>query len=362
MKRTIVFFQVIIMILFLILLIHNLYKSPVAEKFTGIIPTPFPINVWNTEITSTNVYDKNPAILCDTLKYASTYLGDSDDVFQVRYCLEKQHNAELTNGHAKVIEDMLSGLDMYVLSIDKDTTQMSTLRTDIERLLFNFKQGRKVQGPVFAILTQAPYYIDDNDTLIYHQPFNKEEYRFSPTLPHKVIPYNGLRITMHLLFPMYKKDKSPIKVATDETRKEMMTSLYSQENVNDLVRTLYNDPSNRFKTDVAIEAEVKRRIQESLREFDSNTFKSHLLSRLQPIQQYKSNSKMCKIHCIGDTGLLCGCKNQNAPYTSRCMGKLNANDTQITDYHDYMMFYRINERSTRLKRYFTNTYYEDVAL
>jgi hypothetical protein len=362
MKRTIVFFQAIIILLFTILLIYNLREITVFEKFTSSIPVSFPINVWNTEITSTNVYNKNASLMCETLRYASNYLGDSNDIFQMRYCLEKKHNADLTDGHAKVIEEMVGSLDMYVQTIHKDTTQMSTLREDVERLLFNFKQGRKVQGPVFAILAQAPYYIDNKDVLIHHQPFNKKEYLYSPTLPHKVLPYNGIRITMHLLFPMYRKDKTLVKIATDETRKQMMASLYSQENVNELVRTLYADTSNRFKTETAIEAEVKRRIQESLREFDSNTFKSHLISRLQPIQQYKSNSDMCKIHCIGDTGLLCGCKNQNAPYTSRCMGRLNATDMQNTDYHDYMIFYRLNEKSEKLKRYFTFSYYEDVAL
>ena len=329
----------------------------IFEKFTS-----FPVEVWNTEITSTNTYVRNPSILCPTLRYASTFLGDSEDIFQMRYCLEKKHDAERTDGYKHSIENMLYGLDMYVQVIEKDTTQLSTLRKDVERVLFNFNQGRKIQGPIFAILTQAPYYIDDNDQLIYHQPFNKEEYRYSPHLPHKPLPTNGLRVTLHLLFPMYTKNRTLIQVANPETRKEMVQSLYSQENVNNLVRTLYADSSSRFKTEEAIEKEVKRQIQEALRDYDSNTYKTHILSRLQPIQQYKSNSNMCKIHCIGDTGLLCGCKNQNTPYMSRCMGRMNATDMQTTDYHDYMIFYRLNERSEKLKSYFTKIYYEDVAL
>lgn len=366
MKRSLVFFQIVVILLFILLLIYNLREVSFKESFGTIFPSrpsDEALDVWDIQISSTSVYDKTPTHLCDTLRYASKYLGDSDDVFQIRYCLEKEINTEtLDEQHQTVLDSMIGSLDMYTQTIVKDTFDMKMIRRDIERALFNFKQGRKVQGPVFAIVTQAPYYIDDNGVTIYQQPFNKLEYRLSPTLPHKYLPADGIRLIVHLLFPMYNRNKEQIGLTTEQDRENAVKAEFSDSKIREIVTALSTDPSGRYSTEESIKAEVERRIRMFIDNYVVNDFKTHILSRLLPIQNHRSTSSMCKIHCIGDKGLLCGCMNQNTPYESRCMGKTTVQDNQNTDYHDYMMFYRINERSEKIRRYFTDLYYEDVAL
>lgn len=365
MSRRMLFFQIIGILLFIMLIVFNVREISIKEGFSIVPQVPQmsfanPLHVWNTEINSTTVYDKAPQLMCDTLRYASSFLGDANDVFQIRYCIEKPSN-QMDN--TKTLNDIVGNLDMYIQTIEKDTTQMSTLRKDIERVLFNFKQGKKVQGPVYAVISQAPYYPDKEGELLYHQPFNKEQYRFAPTLPNHNIPRDGVRLTVHILFPMYTKEKQLVTQKTDEERTQYIDSLYTTENIQTMATNIYD--SNPALTEEEITDEIKRRIRQSLVDYDTydaGEFKTHILSRLAPLKALKSSSNMCKIHCIGDTGLLCGCKNQDAPYLSRCMGKLNANDRQNTDYHDYMILYRINEKSTKLESYFSNMYYEDIAL
>lgn len=369
MNRTMVFFQVICVILFIILVLYNLKGSPIDmffghvwERFT--VPS-VPSEVWNTEITSTNIYDKNPSLMCDTLRYASKFLGDGNDTLQIRYCIETAMNRydDYHDRHLRIVEDLFGNMDMYIQTIEKETTNMTTIRKDIERALFNFKAGRKVQGPVFALVSQAPYYVDNGQQLIYHQPFNREQYRYAPTLHDKsALRPTGVQVAVHLCFVMYDNNKTLITLTSDEERQQHINDTYTENSVRTLVGNLMKDPSNKYSTQEKLDAELQRHMKSTLVQLDGARFKDHLKSRLAPIKNLKSNSNMCKIHCIGDTGLLCGCMNQNEPYMSRCMGKKNPYDSQNTDYHDYIVFYRVNEHANKLKRYFTGLYYEDVAL
>lgn len=293
------FFQVLIILAFVTLLLYN--AKP--ELFLRIKEGFNNYTVTNTHISSSDIYNKNPGAMCDTMFYASRYLGDSDDIFQTRYCMSIPDNQL---NYMDAMKGILDNENFAYDTISKNIFSMNDIRKDIERLFFNFQRGKKIQGPVFAIFTQAPYYLDKKGNVIYHQPYNQLEYTLKPQYEFQHPPKGGMLVIMHLIYPMYDKNRERILNITD--------------------------------------------------------IRNHLLKQIEPFQKLKTRNDLCRIHCIGDSGMMCGCVNTDTPYPSRCLGKESPDDTQNKGYINYMMMYRVNEHSTKMNKYFTNNYIEDSRL
>jgi len=316
----------VILILFFIAIVfynirHSQYLANVDSKEPFVAST---IDVPIDRITSTDIYEKNKGIMCDTLYYGSDFLTDINDTFQARYCLKYvDATAEQPNyDYAERFKQFLSnGMNVYVQSQQMDTMEMDSIRANIQTKLLYFKLANSnvapVQGPVYAILTQAPYMLDDTGDVIYHQPFNRSDYptntpTFAVANKDKVPPVNGIRVYLHLVYLMYDRNRTPVN-ATAST-------------------------------------------------FNFNQYYTQKMATLQGL---KVDSNLCNIKCIGDGGLLCGCVNQTKPYESHCLGPLagQAPVLQNTNkFSDYMMLYRINERASRISNLFSSTYFEDVKI
>jgi hypothetical protein len=306
---------IVLSMLFALLVVFNFYTT---ETFTTDISLP--------QITSVDVYEKNPSIQCDTLYYGSPFLTDSNDLFQARYCLQYKDSQALNPNYSymdRFHRYLTQKMGVYIQSAPLETFDTDALRRLIRDKLFYFKLSNTadenpIQGPVFAVITQAPYYIDDQGGVIYHQPFNKDDYSYAPTLtvqqPDLTPPRDGLRIYAHLIYLMYKPDRSVVNISAND--------------------------------------------------FD---FKTYFKNKTSPLKALQTNNNMCRIRCVGDgiRGLLCGCVNQSQPYLSRCLGTTDdtpaglQNTNQLTD---YMMLYRINESASQVSGLFSETYFEDVKI
>jgi len=290
--------KILIVVLFVVCLIYNV----APRDFWSELTENFGFQVDNTNILSSTVYDKNKGAMCDTMNYGASFLTDSNDILSTRFCMGyKDPNINFE----KTMDDSMKTSSMFIDKITKETMNLDSLRIDIERKLFDFKKGQKVQGPVYAMISQAPYYTDKQGDVIFHQPFNKNEYLQAPNYEFQSPPKNGLYVIVYLLYPMYDKAKQRITITN---------------------------------------------------------FKDHLLEQMKPYHDQKTHGDMCKIHCIGDTGLFCGCLNTNSPYSSRCLGPVDETDTQNTAYTTYTMMYRVNESSKKMKPYFTKQNVNDVSI
>lgn len=276
--------------------------------------------------------------MCDTMYYAGSMLSDSNDVLHPRWCLRWNP----TNSADMTAHDYLTSLKaylqadggiggaegtMYVDTIFMDADDMEPMYETIQKRLFYFAANTReagtaaeapltpkpIQGPVYVILGQAPYYLDEYGDTIHHQPFQRQAYGMNPTLPQTLPPKAGLRIYAHLLFPMYKKDKTKINSQTPG--------------------------------------------------FD---FNQHYKNKLRRVKGLKVDANMCKIKCLNSSSLLCGCVNQNEPYRSRCMAENT--DTGVGSlqnknvFADHCMLYRINENARRMSPLFSKIYFEDIKI
>lgn len=314
--------QVILLLFFIAIVFYNIRhanQSNQKESFATM-----PINVPIDSITSTDIYEKNKGIMCDTLYYGSDFLTDRTDLFQARYCLKYVDPLvdDSNYDYAERFKSYLTNtMNVYVQSFQMDTMEMESIRANIQTKLFYFKMANAnesaIQGPVYAILTQAPYLLDDDGDVIYHQPFNRSDYpthtpTFAVANKDKVPPVNGIRVYVHLVYMMY--DKNHVSV---------------------------NTTANTFD------------------------FKNYYNQKMATIKNLKVDSNLCNIKCIGDGGLLCGCVNQTKPYESHCLGPLANQAPALQNnnkFTDYMMMYRINERAPKISYLFATTYFEDVKI
>lgn len=317
--------KVILLLIFIAIVFYNIQTAtaPTRESFDS---SEIPINI--PALTSVDLYEKNkiPGVQCDTLYYGSQFLTDSNDLFQARYCLQFKHPDAGTADYdyaTRFKEHLTRRMGVYIQAAPLETFETDSLRHLVRNKLFYFKLSnnneRPIQGPVFAILTQAPYMIDDRGDVISHQPFNRDDYSyaapaFAVARTEDTPPKRGLRMYIHLVYLMY-----------DTNRKVVDTNATS---------------------------------------FD---FASYFMEKMQAIQALKVDKNLCGIRCIGDgiRGLLCGCVNQSQPYLSRCLGTTEntpaalQNENQLTD---YMMMYRIQESASQVSGLFSATYFEDVKV
>lgn len=330
--------QVILLLFFTAIVFYNIQSGLRASQAPQASPTrePFettlPISISIPALNSMDILQKNPAAQCDTLYYGSPFLADSNDLLQARYCLQFKHPDASTDTYdyaARFKETLTRDMGVFVQSAPLEAFETESLRDLIRKKLFYFKLANRkdeeddelpIQGPVFAIITQAPYMLDDKGDVIYHQPFNREDYPYAPAFAvaraTDTPPKRGLRMYLHLVYLMYQPDRTVVDITA---------------------------PS-----------------------FD---FADYFNRKMRPIQSLKVAKSLCGIRCAGEgiRGLLCGCVNQTTPYLSRCLGNndsipsgdIRQNDNQLTD---YMMLYRIQESSSQVRDLFSATYFEDVKV
>lgn len=312
--------KVILILFFIAIVFYNLRHGRAAYALE-----PFaPIDVSIDSITATDIYQKNKSEMCDTLYYGADFLTDANDIFQARYCLKytdpKIHDS--TYDYATAFKTFLQNAsDVYVQAFQMDTMEMESIRKAIQTKLFYFMMANPkeapVQGPVYAVLTQAPYLLDDDGDIIYHQPFNRDDYPMqTPTFAvanrDNVPPTNGIRVYVHLIYLMYNKNRAPVD-ATSPT---------------------FN-------------------------------FNQHYTTIMAPIKRLKVDHTLCNIKCINDGGLLCGCVNQTKPYESHCLGvnpTVTPQPQNTNQFTDYMMLYRIQEKASSISPLFSQLYFEDIKI
>lgn len=246
--------------------------------------------------------------------YGGSMLADADDVLHPRWCLRLNptDSADMSaHDYFSALQRTLENSNLYVESFKIDTDDIHQVYKEIHKRLFYFAVNREnpkpVQGPVYVVLAQAPYFKDKYGETIHHQPFSRTEYGMNPMLPNEIPPRHGLRIYTHMIFPMY------------DTQKQVIDT-----------------------------------------EVPSFDFKRHYTATMEILNELKVDANMCRLNCLDSTtGLLCGCVNQNEPYVSRCMATNSQNDNVFAD---HAMLYRINENSRKISSLFSTTYYEDIKI
>jgi PBP1b-binding outer membrane lipoprotein LpoB len=312
---------IVAVIVFMILIGMNLQIAP-KEHFAAAPAPTTSTTIQDGSIQSMDLYLNNKSLMCDTMYYAGSMLSDAKSLLHPRWCLRwnPTQSAQMdAHDYLNTLATELESTNMYVESFSIDSDDMEPVFVAIQKKLFYFAVNREtpksIQGPVFIVMGQAPYYTDIYGDVIHHQPFQRDAYGMNPTLPQQAPPQGGLRLYIHIVFPMYDKNKKAIDVSASA--------------------------------------------------FD---FKNHYKSKMVPLKALKIDDAMCRIKCLNSSGLLCGCVNQNAPYKSRCM----ADDPSITAssvtpqnknvFADHSMLYRINENSPRVSPIFSKTYYEDIKI
>lgn len=225
-------------------------------------------------------------------------------------------------------------MDSYIKTlgylVSKQTLQTNDTKDVIQRMHAALEtirtangQHHKLQGPIYAMVLQAPYYRDErtgipgNHSNITVQPFNVMEYKYSASVILKNLvegssihnmdaPEPGIFFLVYLLCPMY-------------------------------------DPSNRFRI-LSKEARAQG-IRDCLLPFLQNT----------------TNEKMCKIKCAKNDLLRCGCLNRTKPYDAKCLGPKGKGDRQKKDFTTYGIIYRINERDASMSDMFDDAAYHTDA-
>lgn len=316
--------KVILSLFFIAIVFYNLRHARARSRSESFAVIDVPID----SITSTDIYEKNKNVMCDTLYYGADFLTDSNDIFQARYCLKYQdpnvHNANYD--YASAFKNYLqvraaNPMDAYIQAFQMDTMEMESIRKAIQTKLFYFMMANDkeapVQGPVYAVLTQAPYLLDDDGDVIYHQPFNRADYPmqtpfFAVANRDNVPPTNGVRVYVHLIYLMYDRNRTPIDATRDE--------------------------------------------------FD---FNHHYTTQMRALQALRTDHSLCNIKCMNDGGLLCGCVNQAKPYESHCLGvnpTVTPQPQNTNQFTDYMMLYRIQEKAASISPLFSTLLFEDVKI
>ena len=256
--------------------------------------------------------------MCKKARVLGISMTDDKDILSLRSCVMiKDPNEDLY----PLMEKLMKKYNKYYIEkIEIQTKEFNDVRVRIQESLYMFANqvGGRIQGPVFALIFQAPYYRDLNaqNPVIHLQPFNAHEYQFRPMLmtgdaknAETESMYKGNLMQVFLFFPMYTPTKQP------------------------------------FGTDMS-ESDQEKYVNGCLAWF---------------LKQSKLTETICRMRCPSDPSTFCGCINtrveKGAPYTSVCLGPNDADDYQKSTYVNYGMLYRINEKHAILKTIFNDRRY-----
>jgi len=294
-------------IVLLVLLVALLFPTSLLrqkETFAVLTRTP-----------GADMAEQAPSVFCDFQTIFEMSGADHKGPFLYRSCM----------GIKDPARDYEQRMDAYIKTlgylVNKQTVRTNDMKDVIERVYAALENIRvtngahhKLEGPVYAMVFQAPYYRDErtgipgNHNEIAVQPFNVMEYNYSSSVVLKNMvegssihsmdaPAPGLFYMVYLLCPMY-------------------------------------DPSNRYRI-MSKEARAQ-----SVRDC------------LKPFLQNTTSEKLCRMKCAKNDMLRCGCLNRKKPYAATCLGPNAKDDRQKVGLTTYSVMYRLNEREPRLSSMF----------
>lgn len=252
-------------------------RETFAESAAGGQPSTR--NLFRT-LKSGNEFDKSVSELYNGL-------SDRDDLIHVHRCYQMPPHA------ARTLFTNLGRNNVLTSQIRVMASSFTHIRERIVDRILNLKQRLRanIQGPVYAFITQAPQYVDDQGrpmTVQYHI----NEYIFKP---YNIITQRdgpgALMVTVTLVLPSYGI----------------------------VVR-------NRKRRIVALKRPVPL---DSIRVYG------------KPLKSLESRDNKCMIECINESQSFCGCSTQQGPhYKATCLGPTSKKHQEAPS--TFVMLYKIN--------------------
>lgn len=301
----------------LIVLLFILMRPKFLMNMFRKTSEPFDVLMLDETVTTRSVFDSDPSRMCQLSKSFQTSFADDTDVMFLRSCVMMRDTDE--DMYPRMEKMLKSSVKYFVQPFEFRTKHFNDVRNRIkeELGLFGNQVGGTIQGPVFALVFQAPYYrdFDSANQTIHIQPYNIHEYQFRPYLLHgrdekdEKKNFVGNLMIVYMIYPMYTQAKQKMVV----------------------------DPAG-----------VEKYVAGCLNWF---------------LKQSSLTETVCKMRCPSDSMSFCGCMNtresKGAPYTSVCLGPKDKDDFQKSTFVNYGILYRINEQNAMLKQHFSSTYIHD---
>jgi len=293
---------VIIILLLFVLLYRSALKT--QEAFGGLTIT-------NPDLrqSGSSLFLSNPSLFCTLQNTAESAMTDSKEMLLFRTCVGIK---DPKRTFEKEMSQYIATLGYLVSKQSMRTNHFNDVISRIHEVLESVRlsngSDHRLVGPIYVLMFQAPYFRDlrknttGMNSVISIQPFNANEYRYSPSLILRDIveneplgsmaPEKGVAFVFYIMFPMY-------------------------------------DPANKMRT-LTPEA-----AQNAVEECTGYWLKQ------------ATNENMCKMKCPNHDGYTCGCLNTNKPYVSVCLGPRDKKDLQKKEFINYGSLYRINERHAK---------------
>lgn len=187
-----------------------------------------------------------------------------------------------------------SAKGLYIEPFDINTTNFNDVTARVYRMLERFydENGRStIQGQVYLVVSQAPYYRDENNNPISLQ-FHADNYLY--------LPSNVMRQDRSVTNPPIQLYGYMIFTAYDTNRK--------------LIRSIH-----------------KRRI-----------------AVMNIKQNFRQKENLCFMKCPQQMDMPCGCASQDTPYLSNCLESKMPTVMSPGQKYSYAILYRVNPRFTDL--------------
>ena len=188
------------------------------------------------------------------------------------------------------VMDVANGL--YVLPIDGERMYANNFRSvedavalGIDDFYRNINKNNTIQGQVYAVISQAPYYRDDNNNPISLQ-YTVDQYGYRPTNAMKEtsdIPNQKLKFDGYLIFTAY--DMNGLLIDNTSVRRNKVLNIK---------------------------------------------------------MNFRQKEKMCFIGCTNTINIPCGCASQDDPYVSKCLDAGAPTNLSEGEIYTYAILYRVN--------------------
>lgn len=273
----IIIFILLLLILVLFYLIYN--KKRFYENFSD---TPSSLSLYKANNSST--FDKKMKDYMNTLSDINDLLlvyGCGINVGTAPYGLDKYINSAIKN--SKIYRTPL----MSVSSNDFKEVNSKIHHTILE---FHDMTGAPIKGQIYVVISQAPFYRNDNNELVSIQ-YNAGEYLNNPTnlMTYKTSISNPI-IQYHicLLFTAYNENREYIE---DQT--------------------------------------IRRKVVENIK------------------KKFRYKESSCFLSCPNNKNLPCGCASQNKQdtnYDSICLETRNDANMSAGEKYTYAVLYKVNSK------------------
>lgn len=262
-------------------------------------------------LSSATVGTRDTRAFCRLTREFPAAFADSKDMLNYRTCIGV---ADPDADYLERLRDYFSMVAYYVDEIDVRSNAFGDVTSRIQqsvRQVHMANRETKVEGPVYALVFQAPYFRDmrrdipATGRVVHMQPFNVAEFKYMSTgIIHDAgddifdnKPGEGVAVKIFLLYPLYDKSMRP-----------------------------------RF-----IDAPLK---EEAIR-----TCMDYFLNQT-------TTENLCRIQCLDNAKFTCGCANRKessgAGYASVCLGPKDKDDRQKIEKVTYGSVYRVNEETDAL--------------